>query len=372
MLYLQRGVWNGQRLLSEEWVAQATRVQLETETPYQPNPDWRQGYGFQFWMSRHGYRGDGAYGRFCVVLPEQDAVIATTAATENMQDILDSVWTHLVPAMMATPVKPSPVAEQLVARLAGLQLAAFQAKPAPDTSAAAWAEASYLPAGGRCEAQPTLTGVKLHQDGEHWRPTRAEGHVAFSATVGTGSWQTTLTETDDGGSGPPLAVGGGWTDEDTFGAEIIFLETPHRLELTCSRRTGTFQARWRTVPLHAGSRPRSAPIDRDHVGDARSPLTRRKVVRLRIVDHGDEVLDEDERSGVVLHCDQPPALRSGFPDRRVGTASALDFPTGGTRVSAGIRTGPARKAAPAAASCGPRASAPAGPGHWPRTRRRRP
>ena len=70
LLYLQRGVWNGQRLLSEEWVAQATRVQVETETPNQPNPDWRQGYGFQFWMSRHGYRGDGAYGQFCVVLPE--------------------------------------------------------------------------------------------------------------------------------------------------------------------------------------------------------------------------------------------------------------------------------------------------------------
>ena len=81
-------------------------------------------------MSRHGYRGDGPYGQFCVVLPEQDAVIATTAATENMQGILDSVWTHLVPAMMATTVGPSPVAEQLVARLAGLQLAAFQAKPA--------------------------------------------------------------------------------------------------------------------------------------------------------------------------------------------------------------------------------------------------
>jgi hypothetical protein len=221
LLYLQRGVWNGE-LLSEEWVAQATRVQLETETPNQPSPDWRQGYGFQFWMSRHGYRGDGAYGQFCVVLPEQDAVIATTAATENMQGILDSVWTHLVPAMMATTVGPSPVAEQLVARLAGLQLAAFQAKPAPDTSTAAWAEASFLPAGGRCEAQPTLTGVKLHQDGEHWRLTFVEGHVAFSATVGTGSWQTTLTETDDGGSGPPLAVSGGWTDEDTFGADITF------------------------------------------------------------------------------------------------------------------------------------------------------
>ena len=147
----KRGVWNGQRLLSEEWVAEATRVQVRT--PNEPNPDWRRGYGFQFWMSRYGYRGDGAYGQFCLVLPEQDAIIATTAETENMQGILDAVWTHLLPSMTATTVGPSPVAEQLAARLDRLQLAAFQAKPAPDSSVAAWAESSFLPVGGVCQAQ---------------------------------------------------------------------------------------------------------------------------------------------------------------------------------------------------------------------------
>ena len=49
---------------------QATRLQVAN--PREDNPDWRQGYGFQFWLARHGYRGDGAYGQFCVVLPEQD------------------------------------------------------------------------------------------------------------------------------------------------------------------------------------------------------------------------------------------------------------------------------------------------------------
>jgi hypothetical protein len=67
-------------------------------------------------------------------------------------------------------------------------------------------------------------------------------------------------------------------------------------------------------------------------------------------------------------------LRCGAASQagRIGTAKALDFPAGRMQVSAGIRAGPARKAAPAAASCGPRASASAGPGRWPRTRRRRP
>src|SRR4029453_12531729 len=106
----------------------ATRVQVETrvgmEDPNEAKPDWQQGYGFQFWMARAGYRGDGAYGQFCVVLPEQDAVIATTAGTENMQGILDAVWANLLPSMRAAPLEPSPVADQLAARLDGLGLAA--------------------------------------------------------------------------------------------------------------------------------------------------------------------------------------------------------------------------------------------------------
>jgi hypothetical protein len=250
LLYLQRGVWNGQRLLSEEWVAEATRVQVEN--PNEPNPDWRRGYGYQFWTSRHGYRGDGAYGQFCLVLPEQDAVIATTAATENMQGLLDLVWAHLLPAMTAATVEASLATEHLTARLDGFQLAAFKAKPAPGSSMSLWADSSFRPEGGQCEAQPTLTSLQLHHDGEQWQLVLVEGEVALGATVGTGFWLTNLTETQNGRTGVPVAVSGGWIDDDTFGAEVIFLETPHRLELTCLLGAGTFRARWQTVPLRAG------------------------------------------------------------------------------------------------------------------------
>ena len=65
-LYLQRGWWDGVRLISEDWLAQATSIQIDTVNQQQ-NPDWRQGYGFQFWMSRFGYRGDGAFGQLCVI-----------------------------------------------------------------------------------------------------------------------------------------------------------------------------------------------------------------------------------------------------------------------------------------------------------------
>ncbi|HEY2411543.1 MAG TPA: serine hydrolase, partial [Pirellulaceae bacterium] len=72
-LYLQKGTWHGKQLLPEEWVAKATARQ--TSNGSNPKSDWDQGYGYQFWRCRHGaYRGDGAFGQFCVVLPEQDAV----------------------------------------------------------------------------------------------------------------------------------------------------------------------------------------------------------------------------------------------------------------------------------------------------------
>lgn len=49
----------------------------------------------------------------------------------------------------------------------------------------------------------------------------------------------------------PTAVSGGWTDADTLEAEVVFLETPHRLAVTCSLPDRTCTARWRTQPLHA-------------------------------------------------------------------------------------------------------------------------
>jgi CubicO group peptidase (beta-lactamase class C family) len=97
-LYLQNGEWDGRRLLAAEWVAEATRSHV---TPDRPDPDWNQGYGFQFWQSRHGYRGDGAYGQFMLILPEADAVVAITSQSPNMQGMLNAAWDHLLPALTA-------------------------------------------------------------------------------------------------------------------------------------------------------------------------------------------------------------------------------------------------------------------------------
>jgi CubicO group peptidase (beta-lactamase class C family) len=109
-LYLQKGQWNGRQLLPADWVEQATSKQVSNGSD--PNRDWDQGYGFQFWRCRHGaYRGDGKDGQFCIVLPEQDAVIAITANTRDMQAELNIVWDKLLPAFDDQP-KPENPAEQ--------------------------------------------------------------------------------------------------------------------------------------------------------------------------------------------------------------------------------------------------------------------
>ena len=121
-LYLQRGKWQGKQLVPAEWIEQATSKQVSNGSD--PSRDWDQGYGFQFWRCRHGaYRGDGAFGQFCIVLPEQDAVITITADTKDMQAELNVVWEHLLPAFQdgALPANPEELSK-LKQALSGLKV----------------------------------------------------------------------------------------------------------------------------------------------------------------------------------------------------------------------------------------------------------
>jgi CubicO group peptidase (beta-lactamase class C family) len=90
-LYLQEGVWKEQRLLPREWIKAATSKHIDND---------EQGYGYQFKLCKfNGYRGDGAFGQFCIVLPDLDAVIAITGGYEQMAGVLDKVGEHLLLAL---------------------------------------------------------------------------------------------------------------------------------------------------------------------------------------------------------------------------------------------------------------------------------
>ena len=119
-LYLQKGMWNGHQLLPASWVEAATSQQISNGS--NPDSDWNQGYGFQFWRCRHDcYRGDGAFGQYCIVMPDQDAVVAITSGVKNMQAVLNLVWEKLLPAMQADPLPDAAEAhDKLQRRLATL------------------------------------------------------------------------------------------------------------------------------------------------------------------------------------------------------------------------------------------------------------
>ena len=97
-VYLNNGVWNGKRIISEKWVQMASSKQ--TSNGKNPDSDWEQGYGFQFWRCRHNcFRADGAGGQFCIIMPEQNAVLAITSAVQDMQLLLNLVWKYLLPTL---------------------------------------------------------------------------------------------------------------------------------------------------------------------------------------------------------------------------------------------------------------------------------
>ncbi|RPE75142.1 MULTISPECIES: serine hydrolase [unclassified Frondihabitans] len=241
-LYLQRGMWEGEQILPASWVDDATVSHIDNSN--HGDKDWGQGYGFQFWMARHGYRGDGAYGQFAVVLPEHDVVIAITGQTPDMQAVLDAVWKNLLPAIDGS--MPSAEADDALAeRLAGVELPVASAPstrvsgtftPGAGNRLATLTSVAYLPGGLGLEgghALPSDTGegsdtVELVDRGETLR-----------ATVGVGSWA--LSEA--------VAVAASDGPNGTVRLDVIFVETPHRLIVTLDPVSSTFAAEWQTEPL---------------------------------------------------------------------------------------------------------------------------
>lgn len=129
-LYLNRGDWDGKRVLSSDWVSLATTRQ--TWSGWQnvgvkalgEGTDWEQGYGFQFWRCRHGaYRADGAGGQYTVVIPEKDMVVSAHAGLGDFPKELDLIWDNLLPVLKDAPLAENPSAQKKLSdRLAKLAI----------------------------------------------------------------------------------------------------------------------------------------------------------------------------------------------------------------------------------------------------------
>jgi CubicO group peptidase (beta-lactamase class C family) len=222
-LYLQKGVWHGRKLIPSEWVEAATA--LQTANGSNPQSDWEQGYGYQFWRCRHGaYRGDGAFGQFCVVMPEQDAVVAITSGVKDMQDVLNLVWDHLLPAMKSGALPAASESNKSVhAKLTSLAL------PTPKGSASARIPKevtgktySFSPNDQRVEA----VGLEFGPGGDGVTLIgRFNGGDEQRIPCGNGEWKKGKFTF---GRLPlqSAAASGAWTADDTYSAKICFDETP--------------------------------------------------------------------------------------------------------------------------------------------------
>ncbi|TDW81343.1 serine hydrolase [Kribbella sp. VKM Ac-2566] len=231
-LLLRGGLWHDRQLVPREWVELATSRHVDTL----PLPNWRRnpeflyGYGYQFWMSQHGYHGNGAFGQYCVVAPEHDLVVVVTGSNEQEHALPGLLWECLLPGL---DDPGSAEDEELLAdRLRQLSFAPVPGSAAPERSVKARLDGSAadspLPDGTTVTVDPVTGGWRL----------RLGSLLDFE--VGHGGWR------ESSPLGRPVVATGAWQD-DTFVAELFVITTPHRVRLVVE--AGTAVATWNTLPL---------------------------------------------------------------------------------------------------------------------------
>ncbi|MBR6559095.1 MAG: serine hydrolase [Clostridia bacterium] len=88
-MYLDKGIWNGKRIISESWIAEATSP--VPGNTHKGTQEWVNQYGYQIWLQENGiYRGDGALGQLGIVIPEKNAVVVMQSHLVNPPYAIDA------------------------------------------------------------------------------------------------------------------------------------------------------------------------------------------------------------------------------------------------------------------------------------------
>lgn len=232
-LWLDGGTRDGQEIVPRSWVEEASRPFLPVAAG--SSSDWEQGYGQSFWIARHGYRADGAYGQYGVVLPEQRVAVAITSEVVEMQEVLDLLWEHLLPAVDRAGADGADV--ELADRLASLAIPALRTTSGPQ-------EHRTWPVDPASDLAPVYTGV--HVDAEGTDLTLVRDGVELPIAVGDGVWVDGEITAEN--RTVPISASGGWTD-DGYVAEVRVIETPHSFRI--STGPGGAVLRWQQPPLRS-------------------------------------------------------------------------------------------------------------------------
>jgi CubicO group peptidase (beta-lactamase class C family) len=264
-LYLQKGMWKGKQLLPKAWVEEATTFKID-QAPDAPqskkdSSDWMQGYCYQFWRCRHNaFRADGAFGQYIIIMPDQDAVIAITSETADMQGELNLVWKYLLPAMKPQRLPAAPTADEALARyLHALALPPLAGAAAhPDTKDISGKDFQLAP-----NSLHLTTARISFSDGLCYLTLKKDSAV-YKFSFAAGKWQPGLTNMQgpsllDGGKEnftflQPYKISGSyaWTDDNTLQLKLRYIESPHSenitLHITGNDLTATFEKSFRFGP----------------------------------------------------------------------------------------------------------------------------
>lgn len=104
LLCMSEGRCHERQIVSAEYIRAATAYQVSTLTAPEMHPDRRQGYGFQFWRTRHnGFAALGMGGQVALCVPDADLIVVATGDNQpeglGFDGLLDAVWDELLPAI---------------------------------------------------------------------------------------------------------------------------------------------------------------------------------------------------------------------------------------------------------------------------------
>ena len=243
-LYASGGRWQGRQVLPEGWVELASTRHIGTEDLEDANPEWLLGYGYQLWMSRQGFRMDGAHGQYALILPELETVIAITSAEPvTSQPLLDLVWEHLIPGLGA------PASPERAERLAGLSLAV----PRDSGSYGSWRHDGPVPVrpslalGADQTLVPDLADVSVTRDTSGFTVDLLVDGDPVTLTS-AGPWRRQPLRT--GGVDVPVALAAVVSSRGAVRLRLCATDTCHVLLVDLDSHGAGLA--WQTAPLHMG------------------------------------------------------------------------------------------------------------------------
>jgi CubicO group peptidase (beta-lactamase class C family) len=245
-LFLQKGKWQGRQVLPQGWAEEASTMKI-MQDPNAPqskkdSSDWLQGYCYQMWRCRNnGYRGDGAYGQYMIVMPDQDAAIAITSETPDMQEELNLIWKYLLPAFKNAAL-PEDKSNHLKLQSALQSLSLVPSAKSNVTSAENINSKKYVFAPNDAH----LKTISFSADKEIYRVHLETDTAKYILSFGEAKWladttsmpmpSLTATAIENTAFLYPAKTHGSFTWKDAHSLQLVlrYIESPHSEKFTCN------------------------------------------------------------------------------------------------------------------------------------------